>query len=579
MVKIYKWLKSVCTVLGAMFLIGIIAIAIVHLGAGSSVKIPKHSILTIDFSHNFSEHASDNLIDELLEHQGIQLTDLIKSIEMAATDKRIDGIVARLDVSDLELAQIQDVARAINYFRNSGKKAYVYSQGFGPFGQGNREYYLASFFDEIYMQPHTNIGLTGIGIELPFARSLLDKVGVYPEFYTRYEYKTAMASFTDKHISNAYMSEMTRLGNSLMNEIKTDIVNNRNLTENWENIVNQAPLSSEQGKEKKLIDDILYLPELEAKLKQNGAKNFVTVEDYATQIFPNEGDIPAVAILNLNGIIDIGKTSTDFEGQMVIGSQSVLADLAEIEDIENLKALVIRIDSPGGSYNAADEIYFALNYLKNKKKIPIIVSQSGYAASGGYFISLAGDVIVAEPMTITGSIGVLGGKFVMQDLWKKLGINWTDVKIGENADILSVNKHFSNKEKQIFNASLDEVYKDFTEKVAANRKLAKNMNEIARGRVWTGREALELGLVDKMGSLSTAIGEAKKRCGIKADDEFKIITYPREKSFSEKLRELVMQSNVNTVAVFAQSGVDIRYLKLFKRLQYDTVLLPFMLNI
>lgn len=579
MAKIYKWIKSVCTVLGAMLLIGTIAIVIVHLGSGSSVKIPKHSILTIDFSHNFSEQASNGLIDELLEHQGIRLTDLIKSIEMAATDKRIDGIVARLDVSDLELAQIQDVARAINYFRNSGKKAYVYSQGFGPFGQGNREYYLASFFDEIYMQPHTNIGLTGISIELPFARSLLDKIGVYPEFYTRYEYKTAMASFTDKYISDAYMSEMTRLGNSLMSEIRADIVNNRNLTENWENIINQAPLSSEQGKEMKLIDDILYLPELETKLKQNGVKNFIAVEDYATQIFSNEGNIPAVAVLNLNGIIDIGKTSTDFEGQMVIGSQSVLADLAEIEDIENLKALVIRIDSPGGSYNAADEIYFALNYLKNKKKIPIIVSQSGYAASGGYFISLAGDMIVAEPMTITGSIGVLGGKFVMQDLWKKFGINWTDVKIGENADILSVNKPFSNSEKQIFNASLDEVYKDFTEKVAANRKLTKNINEIARGRVWTGREALELGLVDKMGSLSTAIGEAKKKSGIKADDEFKIITYPREKSFSEKLRELVMQSNVDTVAVFAQSGVDIRYLKLFKRLQYDTVLLPFMLNI
>ena len=447
------------------------------------------------------------------------------------------------------------------------------------FGQGNREYYLATFFDEIYMQPHTNIGITGIGMELPFARKLLDKVGVYPEFYTRYEHKTAMTSFTDKYIKRSYANEMQRLADSIMNELKADIVHNRNLTLNFESIINSAPLSAEHGKELKLIDGILYLPELEKILKDNGTENFIAVEDYAKQIYPNEGNLPTIAILNLSGVIQSGESSADFDGEMVIGSQSVLADLAEIEELYNLKALVIRIDSPGGSYNAADEIYFALKYLKNEKKIPIIISQSGYAASGGYFISLAGDVILAEPTTITGSIGVLGGKFVLQDLWQKLGINWVDVKVGQNAGILSTNKPFSAKERQIFNASLDEVYQDFTAKVTENRKLTKDIDEIARGRVWTGREALQLGLIDKLGGLSAAVGEACEKSGIKATDKYKLVSYPREKSFSEKVREMVLQSKVNPSNIFEQSGVDIRYLKLFKRLQYDTVLLPFMLNI
>ena len=208
MAKIYKWLKSFCATLGAIVLISGIGALVVRLYTDYSAKIPEHTVMMIDFSHNFSEQTTDNLIDELLDRQGMCLTDLIKAIEMAGEDKRIDGIVARLDISDLELAQIQDVARAIGSFRKKGKKTYVYSQGFGPFGQGNREYYLATFFDEIYMQPHTTIGLTGIGMELPFARNVLDKIGVYPEFYTRYEYKTAMSSFTDKHITGAYMSEM-----------------------------------------------------------------------------------------------------------------------------------------------------------------------------------------------------------------------------------------------------------------------------------------------------------------------------------------------------------------------------------
>lgn len=580
MQKIFKFITSVCTVFGAILLIFLGIVIWFQWGAQKSLYIPKHSVMVIDFSDSFSEKSGSSIVDELLDKKVLSLNQLIKSIEIAQTDDRIDGIVARIDTSDLELAQIQDVARAIAQFRKSGKKTIAFSQGFGPFGKGNREYYLASFFEKIYMQPHTTIGLTGIDAEIPFAREVLDKIGVNPEFYTRYEYKSAMASFTDKQISAPFKQNMNEVIAGLMNEIKQDIVANRKLSaDDIDTLINQAPLSSEAGKNSGLIDDLLYLPELEDMLKKEGIENYVAVADYAAQIVPNSGDLPTIAVLNINGIIDTGESSTDFDGDFVIGSRSVLADLGEIEELDNLKALVVRIDSPGGSYNAADEIYFALKNLKNKKQIPIIISQGGYAASGGYFISLAGDVIVAEPTTITGSIGVLGGKFDLQKLWQKIGINWADIKQGNNADILSINKPFSATEQKIFNQSLDEVYADFIKKVEENRKLSKNINDIARGRVWTGRQALQLGLVDAMGGFDNAVAIAMKMAQISPETKIKIVAFPAEKSFGEKISELIFSGNVRTRQILEQSGVDIRYLKLFKRLQYDSVLLPFILNL
>ena len=576
--KFGKYIKSLCTRLGALVIIGGVMALIVGWYNNRRVYIPPHTMVMIDMSHNFTEVPTDSLLDEILDRQSMSFQKLIKAIEIAAIDERIDALIARIDISNLEMAQIQDVARAIMSYKTSGKPAYVFSQGFGPLGQGNREYYLATFFDKIYMQPHTLIGITGINIEVPFFKKIMEKIGVDAEFYTRYQYKTAMASFTDDKMSEPFREEITNLGTELMNEIKADIKNNRKLESDIDDLINNAPISAEDGVKFGLVDELMYLPQLEEKLKADGAENFIPIEDYASQIYPNTGDIPTIAYLNLNGIINTGETSSDIDGEYVLGSQSVLADLAEIEDLDNLKALIVRIDSPGGSYNAADEIYFALKQLKKNKNIPIIVSQSGYAASGGYFISLAGDYIIAEPTTITGSIGVLGGKFTAQNLWKKLDISWDGVKIGDNAGILSINTPFSISEKENFNTSLDEVYKDFTAKVAENRKLTKDMDEVARGRVWSGRQALELGLVDALGGPDDALQEARKRGNIEPNQKFKIITYPREKSFSEKLRDLILNGNVGVNKIISNSGVDIRYLKLFKRCQYDTVLLPFSIN-
>lgn len=577
--KIKGFAKVLCMVVGAVTLISLIGLITFGMMNRYPKPIEKNTYLTIDFNKPFSESDNSGIWTEFTDDAPLPFLKILEAVEYAAADDNVSGLVAKINKTNLEPAQLQDIARAILRFEYSGKKTVVFSQGFGSLGQGSGDYYLASFFKQIYMQPHTYIGLTGISIEIPFLKNLLDKLGVTAEFYSRYEYKNAMASLTDTKISKAYAEEMTVLAQGLMSELELDIKGNRKLQDSFENIVNKAPLTAEEGQKLGLIDGIMYMSQLEDKLKADGAEHFVNIKDYAAGLAPNSGNLPTVALLNLSGEIIDGESKDSLRQDDIIGSESVVADIESIKKLPNLKAVVVRINSPGGSYNAADEIYFALKQLKEKTKVPVIVSQSAYAASGGYFISLAGDYIFAEPMTITGSIGVLGGKAVFGKLWKKLGVSWSRLNFGKNAGILSSIQPFSESEKKIFNKSLDDVYSDFTAKVAENRKLTQPMDKIARGRVWLGRQALDLGLIDELGSTSEAIARAMDLGKIGKNQTFKIVSYPKAKSFGEKLSDLIANTgSIKAEQLIEQSGVDITNLKLFKRLQYDTVMLPIKIN-
>lgn len=577
--KIKGFAKVLCMVVGAVTLISLIGLITFGMMNRYPKPIEKNTYLTIDFNKPFSESDNSGIWTEFTDDAPLPFLKMLEAVEYAAADDNVSGLVAKINKTNLEPAQLQDIARAILRFEYSGKKTVVFSQGFGSLGQGSGDYYLASFFKQIYMQPHTYIGLTGISIEIPFLKNLLDKLGVTAEFYSRYEYKNAMASLTDTKISKAYAEEMTVLAQGLMSELELDIKGNRKLQDSFENIVNKAPLTAEEGQKLGLIDGIMYMSQLEDKLKADGAEHFVNIKDYAAGLAPNSGNLPTVALLNLSGEIIDGESKDSLRQDDIIGSESVVADIESIKKLPNLKAVVVRINSPGGRYNAADEIYFALKQLKEKTKVPVIVSQSAYAASGGYFISLAGDCIFAEPMTITGSIGVLGGKAVFGKLWKKLGVSWSRLNFGKNAGILSSIQPFSESEKKIFNKSLDDVYSDFTAKVAENRKLTQPMDKIARGRVWLGRQALDLGLIDELGSTSEAIARAMDLGKIGKNQTFKIVSYPKAKSFGEKLSDLIANTgSIKAEQLIEQSGVDITNLKLFKRLQYDTVMLPIKIN-
>ena len=578
-----KSLVYAFAIFGILFILLLLVIlGLLRQEPGRATTIPRQTVLKINFDEAYREVRSDNLLTEISEVSPLSFYDLVKAINLAAVDDRVKVLVGRVGNSPLGLAQIQELRQAVATFRSKGKKAYIFSAGFGSFGGGTSEYYLASAFDEIWMQPNTDLGLTGVAMEVPFFRKLLDKVGIKPEFYARHEYKNAMASVLDERMSEPFRQEMLRLGGTILAQTVSDISAARGLSEEDVNrLINRAPLFAAEALEAKLIDRIGYEPELFDEIQKTVSGEVVEISDYASVIRDGRKGLPKVAVLVADGVINEGKSiDNPLQGEATVGAATVTEQLNEIARDKNVKALLLRVNSPGGSYAASNEIWYALNKLKKERQMPVVVSMGNYAASGGYFIALPGDKIIAEPSTITGSIGVLGGKMVLNGLWQKLDINWEALRFGSNAGILSMNTGFSESEKDIFNKSLDNVYEDFTLKVSQARKIdAAKMDELARGRIWTGSGALKNGLIDDIGGFNKALGIAKELAGIKQEDKFTIAYYPNQKTLQEKISEVLGTAPmVAAKKVKADLGLDIESLTVLKRMQYDAVLLPFVMK-
>ena len=544
--------------------------------------VPNRAVITLDLNRSYPEIRSDDLIAEFSDEPSISFYDLIKAVNVAALDDRVMAIVAQVNNSHFGLAQIQGLRQAIKDFRAAGKKAYLYSTGMGSFGGGTDEYYLATAFDEIWMQPNTEIGITGLNIEVPFLKGLLDKIGVIAEFYARHEYKNAAASLLYSGFTAPYKKETEQMGRSLFEQIVDDISSDRGIDKKRLcKLIDKAPVFAEDGLNEKLIDKIAYRPELIEQALDEALGQMIDMYDYASSIAEGGKRLPLVAFVTLDGTIDSGKSqSNPLRGDNVTGAETFIQQLDEIAMNKDVRAVVLRINSPGGSYSASNEIWNALVQLRNKSDLPIVVSMGDYAASGGYFVALAGDMLLAEPSTITGSIGVLGGKVAFSGLWDKLKVNWGEVKFGANSGILSVNHKFSAAERAVFNKSLDNVYHDFTTKVAEARNIAPDkMDKLARGRIWTGKQAVENGLVDELGGISQAVAWAKKLSGLPPQSRFGIIYYPKAKTFQEKIAELVGGgAKISVNKAVKQMGLDIESVNMLQRLQYETVLPLFKLN-
>lgn len=575
---ILKTIVYAFAIFGAVFITILLALLTILGSSAKVADVPTNTVLQIDFNANYAEVRGDELFAEFSGSSVYSVYDLIKAINIAAEDTRVKAIAASINVTPLGLAQIQDISRSIELFKSSGKEAYLFSSGMGSFGRGTKEYYLASFFDEIWLQPSAEIGITGVSVEVPFFKKILGKLGVTPEFYSRYEYKTAAASLTENSLSKPYKEELNKLGQGLFNQMIDAIAHNRHLSQDKvKTLINKAPLFADEALNEGLADKLGYQQEMESFLERRYQAKTLPVEDYMANLSDyQEDEAPLVAVLALEGAINSGLSSTSPVNDMVIGSQSVIEQLDDLSKYNNLKALIVRINSPGGSYTASDEIWYALKRFKAWKSVPIVVSMSNYAASGGYFVSLAGDYIIAEPATLTGSIGVLGGKIVLADLWKKLDINWAELKYGDNAGILSANHKFSPSEKKVFNRSLDRIYDDFTAKVAKARNLdIAQMDKIARGRVWLGDEALKLGLIDALGGFESALVKAKELGGIKPGENFGLVYYPKQPSFQEQLSKYLGAGRLPSLQVLEKYGISVDDLNMLFQLQYDAVLPPF----
>lgn len=568
---------------GILFIILLAALLGLLRSDGSApAPLPEKALLQIDFDQPFAEVRPDSLLAEINGEAKASFWDLSVVIAAAASDERVKAIVAKVGNSDLSLAQIQELRSLIKGFRTTGKKAYIFSNGFGAFGGGLSEYYLAGAFDEIVLQPGGETGITGISIEMPFVRKLLDKIGIEPEFYARHEYKNAFATFTDDKMPDALRSELAKLGENLFDQMVDGLAKDRRFrSDRLKRLINEAPLDAADSLREGLVDKLEYQENMLGRLEKEYDAKRAGWEDYLFTLKQPGSRVPPIAIMVVSGEIAEGpSTINPLRGEAVAGAETFIAQLKEIAEIKDLKALVVRIDSPGGSYLAADAMRQALADFKEQTKIPVIVSMSSYAASGGYFIALPADKIFADAASLTGSIGVLGGKPVLAGLWEKLDISWDGVKFGDHADILSFNQPFSEAEKAIFNKSLDNVYEDFVAKTSKARKISKKkMDDLARGRVWTGEQAVENKLIDAIGGYNEALVAAKTMAGLKANALFRTVFYPRPKTMQEKIAELMASAPLAAAEKLkTQIGLDNKLINVLQRLQYDAAMLPLVVN-
>jgi protease-4 len=524
-----------------MMVASIIGLIMLYRATGGE-RIPDKTILEINFEQDFIEYSKDDAVMSVFSPQTPTIRDVLDALEQAATDQRVVALVARVGRNSLGLAQIQEVRDAVIAFRQSGKPAIVHAEAFGEFGPGTGAYYLATAFDEIYLQPSGDVGLTGLMYESPFVRGTLDKLGIVPRLDHRREYKSAMNTFTEQQYTPAHRESTQKVMDSQFAQIVRGIATARGLSEDAvRTLIDQGPLSGQAALAAKLIDGLTYRDEVATKMKEQWGKEAKALKftKYLTRAGHPYEEGETIALIYGVGAVQRGKGTYDpLTGSMGMGSDTVTAAFrAAIED-EDVKAILFRIDSPGGSYVASDTIWRETLRAKEAGK-PVVVSMGNVAGSGGYFVAMAADKIVAQPGTITGSIGVLAGKMLTGGFWEKVGVSWDEVHTSDNATLWTATHDYTPEQWQQFQQWLDRVYDDFTTKAAQGRKLPKEkLLEVAKGRVWTGEDAKALGLVDELGGFLLALRLTKEAAGIAETADVRLETFPYKK---RNLRQLLLE--------------------------------------
>jgi len=519
------------------------------------VTVPDSTVLTLDLASGVTEALPDNPLARASLGGVLVLRETLDTLEAAGRDPRIKGLVARLGRGGLGFADVQELRGAIRRFRETGKFALGFAESFGEGGDGTLHYYLASAFDTVWMQPSGDFDVTGISLESPYLRGSFDLLGLKPQFDQREEYKGAMNQLTDRELPAPQRENLQRLVDSWLGQITRGIAEDRNLeSAQVRGLIDRAPHLPSEAQANGMIDELGYWDEAnDAALDAAGDDaEFLSLEDYAAAREAPEPNGPVIALVHgLGPVVLDGSENDPVFGQVVMGSDTVSEALADAVADEEVAAIVFRVDSPGGSYVASDVIWREVQNARDQD-VPVIVSMGNVAASGGYFVAAPAHKIVAQPGTVTGSIGVVSGKLVMTGLWDKLGVNWDGVQAGDNADIWSANRRFSQEGWNHLQRFLDSAYEDFTNKVAEGRGLDQAQTlKAAKGQVWTGEDAREMGLVDALGGYREAIDLARAAAGLPEDQEVEIRRFPMVRDPWEALFEDAFGSAVDSPAIGA----------------------------
>jgi protease IV len=517
---------------GAVVLLGVVVAAVCLFGAKRPV--PSKVILEANFESGLVAYVPDDPVAKIISGKTPTVLSVIEALERATTDDRVVGLIARVGEAGLSAAQIQEIRDAVIAFRAKGKPTIAYAETFGEGSRGNGSYYLATAFDEIWLQPSGELGLAGLMSETPFIRGTLDKIGLVPRMDHRSEYKNAMNELTETNYTVAHREVNTKLIESVFGQIVKGIAERRKMSEpEVRALIDRGPFLGDDALQAKLVDKLAYRDDAYAEIKKKAGEDakFLYLSKYGERAGSLYDKGTTVALIYGVGGVMRGKSGYDPVFQEVtMGADTVAAAFRAAVDDKKVKAILFRIDSPGGSYVASDTIWRETVRAKKAGK-PIIVSMSSVAGSGGYFVAMSADKIVAEPATLTGSIGVFGGKMLSTNFWDKLGISWDEVHTSSNAMVFTGLKDYTPEQWARFETWLDRVYDDFTTKVAEGRKLPKEkVLEIAKGRVWTGEDAKALGLVDELGGFPVAVRLVREAAGLPVDAKIKLKEFPVKKS-------------------------------------------------
>ncbi len=534
-------LARLLTFIGALVvLLAVAALVVAGVRQLTKGRVAAHTLLEVNLEGGgLLEKMPSDPVSQFMLKDRPTLRSVVDALDKAGDDPKVVGLVATLGAGGLGMAQAQEVRDAVLAFRAKKKTAIAFAETFGEFGPGNGGYYLASAFDEIYLQPSGDIGLTGLIAQSPFVRGTLDKLGLVPRMDHRYEYKNAMNIFTEKKFTQAHKEATSKVLLSMFGQMVKGIAEGRKLGEDEVRaIFDKGPYLGKEALDAKLVDGLAYRDEVYEKAKTKAGKDtkLLFLSQYLDRAGRPHEKGKTIALIYGVGGVSRGKDDYDpVRDSFTMGSDSVAAAFRDAMEDKDVKAILFRVDSPGGSYVASDTIWRETVRAKKAGK-PVIVSMGDVAGSGGYFVAMAADKIVAQPATITASIGVLGGKILTTGLWDKIGLSWDEVHSSANARMWSTTSDYTPAEWARFEASLDRIYEDFTSKVADGRKLPKEkVLEIAKGRIWSGEDAKGLGLVDELGGLTTALRLAKKAANIPDTEDVKLQVFPRAKSPIEQL--------------------------------------------
>jgi protease-4 len=556
-----KKLLAFLAILGAAGFLALCAVvAISFFGPFAKGSLPGKILLEADFEQPIEEYMPNQPITKAFGGDEPTTRDVIDALDRAATDDHVVGFVARLGAVPMGLAQIQEIRDAVTRFRASGKPTIAWAETFGEFGAGNGSYYLSTAFEQVYLQPSGDVGLTGLMYESPFVKGLFDKLDVVPRMDHRYEYKNAMNFYTETKFTGPHREAMKKLMDSQFGQMVAGIAKGRGLSEEKVRATfDEGPYLGQQAVDAKLVDGLLYRDEVydKARRKAGDDAKLLYLEKYLERAGRPHEKGTKIALIYGVGAVQRGTGGFSPVSGTAMGSDTVAAAFRSAREDADVKAIVFRVDSPGGSYVASDTIWRETQLARKAGK-PVIVTMGNLAGSGGYFVAMGADKIVAQPGTITASIGVLGGKLLTKGFWDKIGITYDEVHTSENGTMFTGAQDYTPKEWAKFQQWLDRVYKDFTSKVAEGRKLpTAKVLEIAKGRIWTGEDALGLGLVDALGGFDVALKLAKEAAKIPAGDDVNLVLFPRKKSFFETLTQKTPDSSESDA--WAAAAVEIAH--------------------